>query len=707
MGKRSTIVAVVALAILLAGIVLAVVRLYRPAPGSPDAAASAPAGWSVLKAIPSDANAVFVFDGSAKAARILADSTGFVQGLVSPDNPSFVRFLGTVSRNRLAVSLHNSGSLVPLVAVQLEQEADSLLLDAAAKAGLKTQQKNGFLVASRSETFVNAAVRHLEEESSILGARHLQDLVKFVSGPAVLFFSHAQAGKLVQTYAGTAYRQRAGFVKDLTQWSAWSVQDMDKDHIVLKGTALPGESSGSYFLAYAGSPVAQAEFPDVLPYYTGTAISLPVQDADAFLASRRSFEDGLGRLVKYNKALKAKEGRPLSPEDWFRTIQPKEVVKATFRGEDGVLREAILVRSARDLKLGEESPNPYRGCMATLLGSAFAVTDTVCASVNSRWSVYSDLSTVRQFTEKGFLSYSLKNRLADASVELPEGFVCYTSFSDAPEQVTRVFSAPLAAPLENFVRGAGFAPSSASLDLSGERPQMRLQLDKRALKGTKVQVLERDTTVVVPTGLFPVLNYTTGKTNYLYQNAQKSICLNDEDGKGVWGIPFKENLCGRVQNIDYYNNKKIQFLFCAGNKLYLLDRLGHWVKDFPAQLPKTVLLGPDAYDFTGAGGYTVMVLHTDNSLERYNLHGQKPEGWLGIKAPETVKNLPELLESKGKRYWAVRTSVRTLIYPFEGGETLTREEGGKMIKPDADLKPTSKGIQAECYDGRVRDFKLN
>ena len=102
-----------------------------------------------------------------------------------------------------------------------------------------------------------------------------------------------------------------------------------------------------------------------------------------------------------------------------------------------------------------------------------------------------------------------------------------------------------------------------------------------------------------------------------------------------------------------------------------------------------------------------MVLHTDNTLERYNLHGQKPEGWLGIKAPETVKNLPELLEVKGKRFWAVRTSVRTLIYPFEGGETLTKEDGGKMIKPDAVLTPTSKGVSAECYDGRTRDFKLN
>ena len=706
MGKRSTIVAVVALALLLSGIVLAVVRLYRTTPGEVSSTAPAPAGWSVLKAIPSDANAVMVFDGSSKAARLMADSTGFVQGFLAPGNTDFMNFLSSLGRKRVAVSLHNSGSLVPLVAAEAVP-ADSVVLALAAKAGLKTLEKDGFLLASRSETFINAAVRHIDEETSILGVRHLQDLVRGVSGPAVIFLSHSQAGKLVQTYGGTAYRPYTTFVKDITAWSAWSFQEADKDHLLLKGAALPGEAPGSYFQAYQHTPVARPEFPDVLPYYTHTAVSVPVADADALLAARRSFEDGCGRLVKYNKVIRAKDGRPLSPEAWFQALQPREVVSASFMGEDGVHRKVLLVRSAKDQKLGKERSNPYHGCLALLLGEEFEAVDTTCASINSRWTVYSDLPTVRLFQEKAFLDYNLKDRISDASVDIPEGFVCYTSFSDAPEMATQLFAANLATPLQNFVRGAGFAPATASLDLSGERPAFRLRVDTRALRGTKVQVLERDTVVVVPTGLFPVVNYTTGKTNYLYQNTHGSICLNDENGKGVWGIPFKETLCGRVQSIDYYNNKKIQFLFCGGSKLFLLDRLGHWVNGFPVNLPKPVLLGPDAYDFTGAGGYTIMVLHTDNSLERYNLHGQKPEGWLGIRAPETVKNLPELLEVKEKRFWAVRTSVRTLIYPFEGGEALTKEEGGKMIKPDAVLTPTSKGVSAECYDGRTRDFKLN
>ena len=703
MAKRSTIAAVVIVAVLLAGIAVAVTKLYTPVPEE-DEVVSAPTGWTILRAVPSDAAAVFVFDGSSKASRILADSTGLLQGIVAPGNDAFMAFIQSLDRRKMAISLHNSGNLVPLVAAQI-QPSDTVARQLAAKAGLKTLEKDGHLLASRSETFVNAGARHLEEGLSILGTRRLQDLVNHVSGQAVLLVSHAHAPKLLQTFAGKEFRKDS-FVKDLTAWSAWTIQDAGKEQLVLKGVALPGEAHASFFGAFAGTSAQTAEFPEAVPYFTATAVAVPIPDVDAYLASRRKLEDGQGHLAQFNKLLKAKAGRSLSPEEWFRNLQPKELVRISFF-EKGERQEALLVKSARDLKLGSGASNEYRGVLAQVAGEDFAVTDTLCASLGGKWSVFASAPAIQALQDASIKEYNLKNRLADASVSLPAGFVAYSSLTDAPDLPERLLVKELATPLKEFAVGAGFAPAIATLDLSEGLPSMRVRVSTHTLKGNKVQVMERDTTVNVPTGPFTVYNYFTKKNNQLYQNSSLSICLNDENGKGVWGIPFKEPICGRVHDIDFYKNGKIQFLFAAGDKLYLLDRLGHWVNGFPVKLPKAVLLGPDVYDFTGAGGYTVMVLHKDNSLERYNLHGQKPDGWKGIHAPETVKNLPELIEVNGKNYWVVRTSVRTLVYPLAGGEPLVKEEGNKMLRPDAQLKITSKGISGECYDGRNRDFKLN
>lgn len=703
MGNKSTWTAIVAVAILIGGIAFAVTRLYGTG-GGKKADKATPAEWEILRAVPSDAVAVIVFDGSKAARKVIADSTGLLKPILAADNSALMGYLSESGKYRTAVALLTSGALVPLVITQTNK-ADSAsvaeLALQAEKAGLKTAIKENFLMASRSETFLGSSARHLEEGSSILDVRNLGELAKAVKGPAVAFLSHSHAGKLLQVYSTPPFRKQSSFVKDLTAWSAWSVAELEKDHIVLEGTALPGDAAASWFAAYKGAPAQQAEFPEAVPYFASEIISVPI--SDTFIDSRKAFEDGRGRLNKLEKALKDKAKRELSPAEWFASLQPKEAVKVTFTTEDGTDRSVILLHSSKDLKLGTESPNPYRGIIGQILGEYFAITDTVCSPAGSKWTVWGDLPGIRAFS-KG--DYTLKERMADASIPAPQGFTAYASLTDSPLTVDNIFSAKLASALKDWVSGSGYAPAIASLDLSGDLPGMKLEIYKRALRGTKVQVMERDTTVVIPTGLFPVRNFSTGKTNYLYQNSHLSICLNDENGKGIWGVPFKESLCGRVQNIDYFGNGKIQFLFCAGSKLWAIDRLGHWVNGFPAELGKPVLLGPDVYDFTGASGYTVMILHKDNSLERYNLHGKRPDGWKGIRAPETVKNLPELMETGEKRFWAVRTSVRTIIYPFEGGEPVINPESGRMIKPDSPLTVNGKYVKAECYDGKTRELKL-
>jgi hypothetical protein len=136
-----------------------------------------------------------------------------------------------------------------------------------------------------------------------------------------------------------------------------------------------------------------------------------------------------------------------------------------------------------------------------------------------------------------------------------------------------------------------------------------------------------------------------------------------------------------VETIDYYANGRLQFLFAAGSKLYLIDRLGRFVTGFPADLGKEVLLGPDVYDFTGAHGYRAMVLHKDNTLSLYNLHGQKAENWTDIRPDAAVKGLPEYVDGgDGRHYWVVPTAAGPCVYDFGGGEPLPKKQAAKILK---------------------------
>ena len=186
--------------------------------------------------------------------------------------------------------------------------------------------------------------------------------------------------------------------------------------------------------------------------------------------------------------------------------------------------------------------------------------------------------------------------------------------------------------------------------------------------------------MAVPEGPFEVRNCGTGKINSISQREDFSLEMKDERGTVLWTYALPGKICGRIAQIDYYANRKIQYLFICGSSLYLLDRLGHIVKGFPVQLSSEVLLGPDAYDFSGAGRYNIMVLNRDGSIDMYNLKGERPASWKSIRPEAAAIGLPELLEKGNRSWWVVRSSEKSLVYGFYGnfvksfvGEPLVNE----------------------------------
>ena len=207
-----------------------------------------------------------------------------------------------------------------------------------------------------------------------------------------------------------------------------------------------------------------------------------------------------------------------------------------------------------------------------------------------------------------------------------------------------------------------------------------VSVENPAVKEENPSVPEPEAAVAVPEGPFEVRNCGTGKINSISQREDFSLEMKDEKGTVLWTYALPGKICGRIAQIDYYANRKIQYLFICGSSLYLLDRLGHIVKGFPVQLSSEVLLGPDAYDFSGAGRYNIMVLNRDGSIDMYNLKGEKPASWKSIRPAEAAIGLPELLEKGNRSWWVVRSSEKSLVYGFYGnfvksfvGEPLVNE----------------------------------
>jgi len=689
MDRKAIVISMVALALMLSGIAFAVSRLYREAELP---AAEEKSQDILMRAIPSDAVALAVFNDSNASRNVAEDPSGLLAAFLTPSSPGLREFLGETLRSgrRTAVSLHNNGSLVPLLVADVtgsDSTAVAPLMESAEKKGFKASFYRGCLIVSSSQTLVSSCTRHIDSGSGLSGDKDLAAL-QGSAAPVSIFLSNRHASKLIQVYASARMNSRTEFVKSLGNWSALRVEKASAEQIGLSGS-FSGRDDESFLKAFSSVKPDSNLYGEILPYYCDFAVSVSFEDYNAYVAARTAWK-------KVKPAQKAME--------WASSLKPREIVKASF-DLAGESRELVLVRTEKTLQVSSApAKNGNPGAVASLFGPYFSVTDSLEAAVAPHWLAYGPGNVLQALLSADFPGYTLSKRMSDSGVSSGSGTVVYASLSDSPAEADRVFSKSFSAAVKDFVHGAAYAPFV--MQVKPASASWTASLEKKAQKGDNIRMQDRDTTVVVPEGPWTVTNSGTGTKNTFYQNSQLSLCLKDEKGAGVWGIPFKKKIAGYVTDIDYYNNGKIQWLFAAGESLYLIDRLGRFVSGFPVNLRKEVRLGPSVYDFSGAHGYSVTVLHSDNTIARYNLHGQRPSGWKDIKVEETVKALPELLEVSGKNYWVVRTSIRTLIYPFDGGEPLTTDMGGKMIKADSPVNVSGQSVTVVCYDGKTRTIKL-
>lgn len=756
MSKKAIIICLSAIAVLLIAVAVAVAALYS---GTGDRRGHIDdSRYELVPAVPVDAVAVMRFDSLEDMTRLLS-GTESVSPFVAPDaGAPFARFLSVLGRmsaegslplrsSGTVVSSHRIGSLVPLLIVDAGRAGssgseDALRLTAAAdSSGLYSElvdcseilssgswlSRRSIVLISPSADLVKSSRRHISKRISVLDSEGFVQAAVSTQGKDIMLLSMTDAGKLAGEVMSGSYRKYSGFLSDTADWIAFSFSSADSSHAFLEGT-LPVPEEDEKFLSVFGTlSGASSQLSSMIPSYTVFAASLPFDDAQQYVERYRHFLDASSstlKLVSENKALEKETG--ISTEEWCRAMDVKEAAVASFYVGSS-LETVVLIRTGKpDESLllrntGADSMSGYRpesntyafsGYAAALFGSMFKVSDESCFAIMGRWIVSGSPAGVGEYVSGRALENTLGQYVSDAG--LPDRmslkdrfFVAYFSASESRGFIGSAFTPEYAAAFASSLASVTYEPLSLSVGKTKDGLLLNAALDRVTVTKSKAPVFERDTVISIPKGPFRVKNSGTGRMNLFYQQDNMYLCLQDEDGKGLWGAPFSTPICGRAGTVDYFANGKLQILFASGSKLYLIDRLGRFVNPFPVDLKKNILLGPDIYDFNGKRKYNVMVLHDDNTIDMYNLQGEKPDQWKGITAEETIKGLPEPVKVGGRTFWVVRTSLQTLIFPFYGGESLVKATGNKMIRSDSKVTPTGKSsVAVTCYDGKERTLEL-
>lgn len=735
MNRKTILFCIAAIVILSVGVAIAVFFLYSGTGPDERSLDLQSYDYGCYQPVPSDAIAVMRFDRMDSFLEAFAGSSPYI-GIIPDGN--FRKFLdsaaerGCSGSSAVTLSYHYIGGLQPLLAIDVCKTGAEIPSDAselvalADSAGLFAAVVDGgscapedtylakrkILTISASDVLLGSSERHIMNGISVLDNDGFCRAAGDVRGAAgQIIVSNTSVGRIMENMCNAEYRRYSDFFRRFAEWTAFSVDQISDAHSSFSGTAIAADRPDKFINVFRDLPGSVSEVAGVLPSYTVSFFSLPMKDASAYISAYSEYLAAKSGQARYDAVMeRLGKSAGISPLEWVSALDIKEVAVASFyagRELESVLlvkvgnsRQTLIPAPVEDRP--EVTDYAYDGFVSALFGSLFSVEDETSCIYTGKWLIVGNRTVMDEYISGRALDNTLAAYLEVAKTTVPgeSHFLGYLSFTEDTRILDKVFRPAYSAAVRAACMDQAYVPGF--FRIMSEKGELKVGVEIARISEVKTMVpqFERDTVVAVPTGPFKVRNSGSGKMNTFYQNENMYLCLKDENGKGLWGAEFYTPICGRATTVDFYRNGKLQIIFASGTKVYLYDRLGREVNSFPIDLGKDILLGPDVYDFNSKRVYNIMVLHKDNTIEMYNLKGQKPAAWKGITAEETIKGLPEPVKIDGSTWWVVRTSIQTLIFPFYGGDPVTVFEGDRMIRPDSDVVPVKGGVEVTRYDGR-------
>jgi hypothetical protein len=114
----------------------------------------------------------------------------------------------------------------------------------------------------------------------------------------------------------------------------------------------------------------------------------------------------------------------------------------------------------------------------------------------------------------------------------------------------------------------------------------------------------------------------------MFQDAGGQLYFVSSSGKVLWKKQVGEQIKSDIYQIDYFKNGKLQYLFASDSSIYIYDRLGNLVQDFPVALEHPIALDHlNLIDYNNSKNYRYLFCDTSGDIYLTDKNGNELEGW--------------------------------------------------------------------------------
>jgi len=127
---------------------------------------------------------------------------------------------------------------------------------------------------------------------------------------------------------------------------------------------------------------------------------------------------------------------------------------------------------------------------------------------------------------------------------------------------------------------------------------------------------------------FVVRNHNDASMEITFQDTEGQVYLSSGQGEVLWKRQLEGRLKGDIHQVDFYNNKKLQYLLFTDSLMHLIDRNGNDVDGFPVQYSATLPVdGSNVIDYDNNKRYRFLTKDRRGNLYLFSKEGELLEGW--------------------------------------------------------------------------------
>ena len=205
-----------------------------------------------------------------------------------------------------------------------------------------------------------------------------------------------------------------------------------------------------------------------------------------------------------------------------------------------------------------------------------------------------------------------------------------------------------------------------------------------------------------------VKNHLNGQEEIIIQDWSNILYLINNSGKILWKKELNKTILGDIKQLDYFGNGILYYLFNTTHHVYLLDRNGNEVHNFPKRLSNPANAGLSIHFNDNTDYPNFFVPCGNNQIYAYETSGKPLEGWSPRRGLGWLPYSMQHIQYKGKNYHFALNSMGNLYILDEYGDVLHKVILGSkpVAAPELDMRNGIPKIIVSTKNGQTHFINL-